>query len=123
MVKVSRQTKQKALLDKQIKSFSTFFTGEELYQKVKSRDPNLGIATVYRFLKNLKQQNKLHSYVCDRRVLYSREHKSHCHFTCEKCGKLSHISIEKLDFIKDKIEGDICHFQLDVLGICNNCKK
>lgn len=123
MKKLSRQTKQKALVEQHILKFKTFFTAEELYSRIIKDDVKIGIATIYRFLKDLRKKRLLHSYTCDKKTLYSTKKRSHCHFTCEKCGQISHFDIQKIDFIKEKTLGDICHFQLDITGICNNCKK
>lgn len=117
----SRNTRQKELIIDEIEGFDRFFNSEELFERVKKKDSKMGIATVYRVLKDLKSKHKLHAYVCDRRTIYSRDKKSHCHFKCEKCGKISHVDVEKLDFLKKSFSGEICHVQIDVTGICSNC--
>jgi Fe2+ or Zn2+ uptake regulation protein len=118
-----RQTKQKEVLNEEIKKFKSFFTAEELLKNANKRYSELGIATVYRFLSDLVNKRQVHSYVCNRRTIYSIGDSSHCHFTCEKCGKVEHIHINSLDFIKNKINGSICHFQVDVSGTCESCLK
>ncbi len=122
MVKI-RQTKQKELLNEEVKKLKSFFTAEELLIKAKKKDSRLGIATVYRFLSDLTNKRQIHSYVCDRKTIYSTRDNSHCHFTCEKCGKVEHIQVNSLDFIKNKVKGSICHFQIDVFGTCESCAK
>ena len=122
MVRI-RQTKQKELLNEEVKKFNSFFTAEELLTKTNKRDSKLGIATVYRFLSDLLTKRQIHSYVCNRKTIYSTQNNSHCHFTCEKCGKVEHIHVNSLDFIKNNINGSICHFQIDVTGLCNQCSK
>ncbi|HLC96277.1 MAG TPA: transcriptional repressor [Candidatus Nanoarchaeia archaeon] len=122
MPKTSRQTKQKNILQEQIKSFESFFTAEDLHRKAKKQDPKVGIATIYRYLKDLTLKHQLHSYTCDRKSIYSRSERSHCHFVCQKCRLASHIDIHSIDFLKSKIKGTICHFQIDVEGVCERCK-
>jgi Fur family ferric uptake transcriptional regulator len=103
---------------------NSFFTAEDIYKLVKKKDSQIGIATVYRFLNGLKKENKLYSYICDRKTLYSKEKKSHCHFTCEKTGKIIHFDIDNIDFlkkVKEKIPGSITSFQLEVRGVCEKC--
>ena len=46
---------------------------------------------------------------------------NHSHFICEKCGIKKHIDIKNIDFIKKNIPGSICHFQVDVTGVCDKC--
>jgi Fur family transcriptional regulator, ferric uptake regulator len=123
-MKKSRETKQKSLMSKALESSKNFFTAEDLYKKIKSIDKSIGIATVYRFLKDLKRENKIFTYTCNRRTLYSKENKTHCHFICDKTGKIIHFDIKDLNFlnhIKEKIPGEITSFQLEIHGICENC--
>lgn len=121
MPKLSRQTEQKTLLQKELSNLHSFFTAEDLHNKVKNN--SIGIATVYRFLKELKNKNELHSYICDRRFIYSKNKSNHCHFTCQECSKVIHIDIDSIDFMKKNVKGDICHFQIDVEGICKDCQN
>ena len=123
MVKASRHTKQKIVLEGEIKKFSSFFTAEDLHEKAKNKDNKIGVATVYRFLKQLKKKNQIHSYLCDRKMIYSFSEENHCHFLCQKCGKITHISIGSIDFLKRNLKGSICHFQVNVEGICDDCKR
>jgi len=123
MVKKTRKTKQKELIESEVKTFTSLFTADELFDKIKKKDNTIGIATVYRLLKDLRKKKELHSYVCERKMIYSREKNNHCHFICQKCDQLTHFNIEKIDFLKSKIKGEICHFQIDVHGICDQCLK
>ncbi len=119
----TRNTKQKETLNKEISKFKTFFTAEDLYENIKVTDKSIGLATVYRFLKNLRKDGEIFSYTCDGRLVYSKDNKSHCHFVCEETGKVIHFSISSLDFLKDKIPGSITSFQIEIRGICDKCSK
>ncbi|MFA5258726.1 MAG: transcriptional repressor [Candidatus Pacearchaeota archaeon] len=124
-MKTSRKTRQKELMESLVNQMNVFFSAEDFFKIVQKKDPQMGIATVYRFLNSLKKKNKLHLYTCDRRTLYSREKNSHCHYICEKTGKIIHFDIDSLDFlkkIKDKIPGTITSFQLEIRGTCEKCK-
>jgi len=124
MIRKSRNTKQKEVIDSIISSMNSFFTADEIYKLTKRKDSKIGIATIYRFLNSLKKENKLYSYICDRKTLYSKEKKSHCHFTCERTGKIIHFDIDNIDFlkkVKEKIPGSITSFQLEVRGVCEKC--
>lgn len=123
MIKINRNTRQKEILNKEIEEINSFFTANEILKKAKKKDSKLGIATVYRFLKNLTDKRKIHSYTCNRRTIYSIHNKNHCHFICEKCKNLNHIEIKSVDFLKNKVNGSVCHFQIDVSGICEKCMK
>lgn len=123
MAPKTRKTRQKNIIDKEIKRFKTFFTAEDLYEKVKVIDKSIGLATAYRFLKKLRKNGNIFSYTCGGRLIYSNENKSHCHFACEETGKVIHFSIDSLDFLKDKIPGSITSFQIEVRGLCNKCSN
>ncbi|MCU0800038.1 MAG: transcriptional repressor [Candidatus Thermoplasmatota archaeon] len=117
-----RQTKQRSIIEEEVRKFKTFFTAEEVHEKVRERDPRIGTATVYRYLKDVEGEDKPHYYYCDRKKIYSFKSDNHCHFYCTVCGKTSHFHIEKIDFLKNSIKGGICHFQIDVYGVCDDCQ-
>ncbi len=116
-----RITRQKQILEEEVASYNSFFNAEDLLKKVGQRKRTLGLATIYRYLNEQVNQGKLHSYTCNRRTLYSTSKKNHCHFHCEKCGEIKHLQLQKLDFLKQTVEGEICHFQIDVTGVCKRC--
>ena len=122
-MKKNRNTRQKQIIEEEFQKTKTFFTAEELHKKVLKKDKKIGIATIYRFIKELKKQGKVYSYLCNRRNIFSKGQKSHCHFICEKTGKVIHFEINNLDFLKNKIPGSITSFQLEVKGICNDCRN
>jgi Fur family ferric uptake transcriptional regulator len=117
----SRNTKQKKTIEKELSKIDSFFTAQELYDKVNKVDKRISIATIYRYLKNLKENKSIFFYRCSGKEVYSRENKSHCHFVCEKTGKIIHFDIDSLDFLKDKIPGTISSFQIEVKGVCRDC--
>jgi len=122
MAKQSRATKQKEVISKELEKIKSFFSADELYHEVKKKDENIGIATVYRFLKDASEKKELYSYTCNRKTVYSKGKKSHCHYECENSGEVIHFDIDNIDFLKGKIPGTITSFQLEVKGICKNCK-
>ena len=118
---MKRATPQKKLIEQEIISFNSFFHAEELYHKVYKKNSRIGIATIYRFLHDLSKKGEIHSFQCNRKTLYSNSKKNHCHFTCEKCGERKHLNIKRLDFLNQQVDGEICHFQIDITGICKKC--
>ncbi len=118
-----RTTQQKNILLQAVQSFKSFFDAATLHQQVHKDNPKVGIATTYRFLKHLEEKGEVHSYLCDKRKIYSIGKQNHVHFTCEHCGKKTHLSLKNVDFLKQEITDEICHFQLDIMGICKECSK
>ena len=95
----SRNTRQKEIIQKELDFFTNFFTAEELHKKIIKVDKNVGIATIYRFLKDLREKRKLHSYVCERKTIYSKEKHSHSHYVCQRCNKMFHFDVKNIDFV------------------------
>ncbi|MCF7871445.1 transcriptional repressor [Candidatus Woesearchaeota archaeon] len=122
MGRKNRNTKQKEKIQKEIAKINSFFSAEELYEKTKKKSPEIGIATIYRYLKEAKEKGELYTYSCDRKNIYSKGKKSHCHFECEKTGKIIHFELDNIEFLKNKIPGTITSFQLEVKGICKKCE-
>jgi len=123
MGRQNRVTRQKESIVQELKKINSFFDAEQLYERVKQKERSIGIATIYRFLKEANDKGELFAYTCNRRTVYSKGKKSHCHFECEKTGKIIHFEVDNIDFLKDKIPGTITSFQLEVKGVCNNCEK
>lgn len=115
MARQSRATKQKEAIKRELSKVHSFFSAEDLHKKLKQK--GIGIATIYRFLKEAKDKGELFSYTCKRRTVYSKGKKSHCLFQCEKTGKIIHFDVDNIDFLKNKIPGTITSFQLEVKGI------
>ena len=76
----TRQTRQKEIIDSEIKKIKTFFSAEELFDKVSKIDKKIGIATIYKYLKDLREKDLIYSYTCMGKAIYSSKKKSHCHF-------------------------------------------
>jgi len=121
MARLSRETQQKVMLERAVRSQRQFFTAEDLRRAV-AKD-GIGIATVYRYLKSLAKRGELHLYRCGKSMLYSAGKNSHCHFICTACKRQEHITVKDASFLKNKSVGDACHFQLDVYGLCKRCKS
>ena len=118
----TRDTKQKEIIDKERLLLTTFYSAEYLYEKVLKVNKKIGIATIYRHLKKLRENGEIYNYTCDGKLIYSNNKSNHCHFECEETGEIIHFDIENIDFLKNKIPGDITSFQLEVKGICRNHK-
>ncbi len=118
-----RNTTQRNALEQAFADSRFLFSAETLHKEVSRQHKKIGIATVYRFLNSLAAERKVHVYSCNRQTLYSSSNTSHCHFTCENCKAVRHIPLKKLDFLQEEIKGNICHFQIDVTGVCGKCKN
>ena len=115
--------KRKRIIQGEIRGFSAFFDACELHSKVIKKDKRIGLATIYRFLKSEEKTGTLHSFLCKNKKIYSIHTTNHAHFTCEKCQTTKHLKIKNIDFIKGILDDDICHFQIELTGLCSTCKN
>ena len=118
-----RVTRQKKVLSLVLDSFDSFFDAAQFYNAVVAKKGVVGLATVYRYLASLESSCSVHSFVCDGRKIYSKDLRNHAHFTCEKCARVEHLHIKTVDFLRLNHGGKVCHFQLELVGVCEKCSK
>ena len=117
-MKIGRKTRQKETIQEIVENFDKSFRVEDIYGKVKSE--GIGVATVYRYLSDLRKEGKINYFVCDGRALYSKDRIQHTHFHCTECDRSTHIQDVKLPLGKIT-NGKIESFQLEIRGICKTC--
>lgn len=123
-------TQRRAVLEVMQERKGEHLTTEEIYELVKDRCPEIGLATVYRtvqLLENLKLIRKLSldDGCCRYELGLVDEDHHHHHLICEKCGKVIEVEEDLLDPLEKKIE-DLFKFQitdhiLKFYGICTDC--
>ena len=106
------------------------YSPEELYLKVKEKDPSVGQATVYRTLKLLIDSGiadvvDFADGVSRYELGYGKEH--HDHLICEKCNKNIEILDAAIESAQEKV-AKAHNFQLTrhkmyLYGICSDCSK
>jgi Fur family ferric uptake transcriptional regulator len=105
-------------------------SSEELYNRVKAKNPSVGQATVYRTLKLLSESEIAEAVdfgdgVARYELHYGQDH--HDHLICERCGK----NIEIVDPTIERLQEELAEsygFELErhkmyLFGICESCRK
>jgi len=101
---------------------------EELYQRVRQRNPRIGYATVYRTLKLMTESGWASSrQFGDRMARF--EHRAagehHDHLICLVCGKIVEFESERIEELQSRIarqEGfRIFDHKLELYGYCPVC--
>ncbi len=118
---ISRETRQKDILCAQVSLMHTFFSAQELFDKVFLLDSGVGKATVYRFLQRTRDAGSIHSFECGGVTVYSLTARMHCHFVCETCGDQEHFLLSDLPFLTREMQKRACHIQVSVDGVCKKC--
>lgn len=125
-----RRTEQRRLIiESLLESEGKHLNARELMERVQSKDPTIGFATVYRTLLVLGETGLVHSF--DQGEGFARfdipDETMHFHILCRSCGKMEHLADESA---KEKIiEGwvkeagyEMVPQTFQVFGLCSECR-
>ena len=108
-------------------------TAEEIYDRVKADNPDIGLATVYRTIQLLKELHLIDRINFDDGfVRYEMGTVSECeqkhhhhHLICMKCGKVISFRDDLLEELEDKITEttgfSIVNHEVKLYGFCKEC--
>ncbi len=104
-------------------------TAQEVFEVVNGKAPDVGFATVYRFLRTLCR----HGYVTEVRMggLPARyewaKKKHHDHLTCIRCRRICEFENQEIEILQDKIAQSLgfqlTNHLLELYGVCSDCQK
>ena len=121
-------TQQRLAILQCLASGKVHVTAHEVYEALQYDYPDMGFATVYRFLKKMSQKN----YVTEVRMgglparyeLTPRTH--HDHLSCEICGKIVEFENPEIEALQVQVASNhgfkLTHHVLELYGICQSCK-
>ena len=122
-------TEQRLLILDVIRNGASHFTAQDIFEVVIARNPAVGFATVYRFLRSLTDQ----SYVSEVRMggmpaRYEWAEKSHHdHLTCVQCHQIVEFENFEIERLQDKVAKEfgfeLTHHLLELYGVCPDCRK
>ena len=121
-----RQKILKVFIDNAEKHLSA----EDVYAILKTKNPEIGLATVYRTLDLLAEMDVLlRMDFGDGRSRYEFAHKEvhhHHHLICTRCGTVMEFADDLLDQLEEAISRhsgfEIVDHQLKFFGYCKNCR-
>lgn len=102
-------------------------SAERIYSQLKGEIPSLSLATVYRNLKNLKEEGLVRSVgIVDGEERFDADTSPHTHMICIKCGRVidaEHIILpESFCRSVENIGFSVIRAELTVSGICAQCE-
>ena len=122
-----RVTRQRLVVADALTSLGRQVTAQDLYERLRRREPGIGRATVFRTLKalvsagvarRLEQDGHVYGYVACR-----PEH--HHHLACERCGRVEEIDEAYIRPIAERVATDlgfrIDDARMDFYGLCARC--
>jgi Fur family ferric uptake transcriptional regulator len=105
------------------------FMAQEIYEKIHIQFPEIGFATVYRFLKKLTDSKYVNEVrmggLPARYEMAPKRH--HDHMSCTECGKVVEFENYAIEALQEKVANDLKFILtghvLELYGICSSCQK
>lgn len=122
-------TKQRMAILEGLNSGQAHVTAQEVYEVVNEKHPEIGFATVYRFLRKLTEEK----FVTEVRMgglparyeLTPTNH--HDHLTCVDCGKIVEFENQEIEKLQAQVAKEfgfvLTDHVLELYGVCNRCQK
>ena len=123
-----RMTRQRREIMREVENSRCHLTADEVYNRVRQSMPRISLGTVYRNLEALAEQNMLRKLeFCGGQRRYEANVNPHYHMTCEKCGCVADMPLEKINELEDAVGVNggflVNGFKLEFFGICPRCNK
>ena len=128
MVNKVNYSKQREIILDTLKENVVHPTAEYLYEKIKSKDPKISLATLYRNLNQLTQ-NGIIKKIDGLETSSHFDHNTHkhYHFICSKCNRVFDISADVAPDLIEKTENstgfEIQSHDIVFTRICKECKN
>lgn len=123
---------RQAIVDTISENVGKHLTVEEIFDIVKVRRPEIGLATVYRTIMLMHEENivtrlDLKDGTARYELTRTDEEHTHHHLVCIKCSKVYEFMGDLLDPLEEEIgkkyNFEILDHSLKFYGICNECAK
>lgn len=124
-----KATRQRQLIARAFFATNTHISAEALYRRVSGRDRRIGLVTVYRTLKLLKEAGLAHERrFGEGRALF--EHASserhHDHIICTDCGKITEFENCEIEALQEQVARRFAftlrYHKLELYGFCRECR-
>ncbi|HEY4688319.1 MAG TPA: Fur family transcriptional regulator [Anaerolineae bacterium] len=124
-----RVTPQRELVLEVVETSPEHLDAEAIYQRVREKDPQISLATVYRTLAVLKDMGLIEQRYLARN--HTREYyepvgaPEHHHFTCLGCRKVIEFQSQRVKQMRAELQRelglDISHACICLEGYCRSC--
>ena len=122
-------TQQRVIILEVVRNGPTHFTAQEVFELVEVKFPQMGFATVYRFLRKLCEKGFLTEVrMGGMPTRYEWALKAHHdHLTCTQCLRVVEFENQKIEDLQEKIALKygfrLTHHILELYGVCSKCQK
>ena len=122
-------TQQRLLILDTILRGRVHVTAQSVFDQVARLSPDIGFATVYRFLRSLSE----HGFLTEVRIggqpaRYEWAQKNHHdHLTCTVCHRICEFENPEIEDLQQKIAAEmgfrLTDHLLELFGVCSDCQK
>jgi Fur family ferric uptake transcriptional regulator len=123
-------TSQRALILDTFLEFRGHISAEELFQRARVKQPNVGFATVYRTLKHMNQCGIARELdFGEGRIKYEPEYNKqhHDHMICTSCGVYIEFLNPQIEELQEQVSRKhgfkITSHRMQLYGLCQKCQK
>jgi len=106
------------------------FSLDELYEKVREKNENIGRSTVYRTLKLLCEAGIAREVEFGDKITryeHALGHEHHDHLVCVNCGRFYEVSDGKIEELQNKMAEQYgfkpVRHRLEIFGVCRQCRE
>lgn len=124
-----RMTRQRQTIAEVMMTTDGHVNIDELYQRVRTIDPNIGYATVYRTLKLLTEAGlATGAQFGDGPMRYeaSLNRHHHDHLICTECGKIIEFENDEIEQLQASVAAAndfvMTDHKMEIYGICSSCR-
>jgi Fur family transcriptional regulator, ferric uptake regulator len=123
-----RVTEQRLAILESMSQGRAHVTAQEVFETVHSKYPEIGFATVYRFLRKMAEQKLVTEVrmggLPARYELTPVRH--HDHLTCVRCGQIVEFECPPIETLQEKVAREhnfrLTHHVLELYGECARCQ-
>lgn len=121
-------TKQGTEIYKLINASSGHMTADQIHTELKNLGISIGIATVYRNVNALYEQNLINRVKHpDLGYIYDKNTHDHYHVRCIKCDKIDDLHMDRQVHLEELAQSDsgyeILSHEIIFEGVCPDCLK
>ncbi|WP_216904757.1 Fur family transcriptional regulator [Synechococcus sp. CCY 9618] len=103
-------------------------SGQDLHARLRGGPGAMGLATVYRHLRQLQQRGLVRCrHLPSGEALYAPTERDEHHLTCVDCGTtivLTHCPVHDLRLPGEELDGFLpMYHTLEFFGLCSRCRK
>ena len=120
-----RRSARREVIYETLRATTAHPDADTVYASVREKMPEIGVATVYRVLRELVTEGKAVTLeTTDDRIHYDADVSPHAHFICEECGRI--IDIFEPPALTEKAEKmgfEVKSEKTVLYGVCPDCAK